>query len=109
MFGSRWVGSGSPSGRGESHPRLEHPAWTPDDDWQPVVTYGYVDAGDEQWMDPRSASPAGPRNPDLASAGRAAAHGRGGTTRTVQGFFATRGYDLASGWGTGDAARFVPA
>jgi subtilase family serine protease len=32
-----------------------------------------------------------------------------GTTHTVQGFDATAGYDLASGWGTVDAARFVPA
>jgi subtilase family serine protease len=32
-----------------------------------------------------------------------------GTTHTVQGFDATRGYDLSSGWGTVDAARFVPA
>jgi len=32
-----------------------------------------------------------------------------GTTHTVQGFSATPGYDLASGWGTVDAARFVPA
>jgi subtilase family serine protease len=32
-----------------------------------------------------------------------------GTTHTVQGFAATRGYDLASGNGTIDAARFVPA
>jgi subtilase family serine protease len=32
-----------------------------------------------------------------------------GTTHTVQGFTALRGYDLASGWGTVDAARFVPA
>jgi subtilase family serine protease len=28
---------------------------------------------------------------------------------TVTGFQATPGYDLASGWGTVDAARFVPA
>jgi subtilase family serine protease len=32
-----------------------------------------------------------------------------GTTHTVQGFTATPGYDLASGNGTIDAARFVPA
>ncbi len=32
-----------------------------------------------------------------------------GTTHTVQGFSATPGYDLASGNGTVDAARFVPA
>lgn len=32
-----------------------------------------------------------------------------GNTYTVQGFNATRGYDLASGLGTLDAARFVPA
>jgi subtilase family serine protease len=31
-----------------------------------------------------------------------------GTTHTVIGFNATRGYDLASGWGTLDAAEFVP-
>jgi subtilase family serine protease len=32
-----------------------------------------------------------------------------GTTATVQGFSATKGYDLASGNGTVDASRFVPA
>jgi subtilase family serine protease len=32
-----------------------------------------------------------------------------GTTHTVVGFDAARGYDLASGWGTLDAAKFVPA
>jgi subtilase family serine protease len=32
-----------------------------------------------------------------------------GTTHTVVGFDAARGYDLASGWGTLDASRFVPA
>jgi subtilase family serine protease len=31
-----------------------------------------------------------------------------GQTFTVQGFPAVRGYDLATGWGTVDAARFVP-
>ena len=31
-----------------------------------------------------------------------------GKTYTVVGFNATRGYDLASGWGTIDAAKFVP-
>jgi subtilase family serine protease len=31
-----------------------------------------------------------------------------GKTYTVIGFNATRGYDLASGWGTIDAAEFVP-
>ncbi|HEX3782865.1 MAG TPA: S53 family peptidase [Pseudonocardiaceae bacterium] len=33
---------------------------------------------------------------------------QGGTTHTVQGFNAQRGYDLASGVGTVDAAKFVP-
>jgi hypothetical protein len=28
---------------------------------------------------------------------------------TIVGFPATRGFDLASGWGTINAARFVPA
>jgi len=32
-----------------------------------------------------------------------------GTTHTVQGFNALVGYDMASGWGTVDAASFVPA
>jgi subtilase family serine protease len=32
-----------------------------------------------------------------------------GTTHTVQGYPALPGYDMASGWGTVDAARFVPA
>jgi subtilase family serine protease len=31
-----------------------------------------------------------------------------GQTFTVQGFEAVKGYDLASGWGTVDAAKFVP-
>jgi hypothetical protein len=30
--------------------RLEHPAWTPDVDWQPVVTCVCVDAGNERWL-----------------------------------------------------------
>jgi hypothetical protein len=32
-----------------------------------------------------------------------------GTTHTVQGYPALPGYDMASGWGTVDAAGFVPA
>ncbi len=31
-----------------------------------------------------------------------------GQTFTVQGFPAVRGYDLSTGWGTVDAAKFVP-
>ena len=33
----------------------------------------------------------------------------GNTYSSVTGYPATPGYDLASGWGTIDAARFVPA
>jgi subtilase family serine protease len=33
---------------------------------------------------------------------------QGGQTFTVQGFDAVKGYDLASGWGTVDAAKLVP-
>ena len=30
--------------------RLEHPAWTPDADWQEVVTCVCADAGDQRWI-----------------------------------------------------------
>src|SRR5580704_16113184 len=30
--------------------RLEHPAWNPDADWQPVVTCVCADAGSERWL-----------------------------------------------------------
>ena len=33
---------------------------------------------------------------------------QGGETFTVQGFPAVRGYDLSTGWGPIDAAKFVP-
>ena len=59
-------------------------------------------------------------NPALYALGTAARHGVPGTGLVditsgdnsfagVTGYPATAGYDLASGWGTIDAAKFVPA
>ena len=45
---------------------------------------------------------------DVTSGNNTVAFSQGGTEHTVQGFNARRGYDLASGLGTVNAADFVP-